>query len=361
MLRVYFNGKFYGAGLNGVHRVADSLIQAVDRRLSATPVAARPFEAIVIAPEHGDWTPALDAIAVQTTKRADALWEQVALPRLTGDGVLVNLCNLAPIAHRRKLTMIHDVQFYFSSASYPLKRKLYYQTMIPLVAKTSRRVLTVSEYSREMLALMNVVERNRCVVMPNGVDHVIERDAALSADAAFGLQPNAYCVMFASYKEYKNNRVVFDAFREPALRDVALLLVGDGRETLVAAGLEPPPNAVFAGKIDDAELKGVLQNAIALTFPSRTEGFGLPPLEAMAAGAPAIVSPCGAVPEVCRDAAVYADVDDAASWADAIVRLRDDADFRAEKTRKGAARCKDFTWARAGGILWDEILAAGGD
>ncbi|MFD2135390.1 glycosyltransferase [Novosphingobium resinovorum] len=107
-----------------------------------------------------------------------------------------------------------------------------------------------------------------------------------------------------------------------------LVVVGAQRGALVAAGLAVPDDAVFVGSCDDQALRALYAGARCLLCPSRTEGFGLPPLEAMLCGTPAVVAPAGAVPEVCRDAVLYADVDDPASWAQAIAAL-DPASLRA--------------------------------
>jgi len=150
--------------------------------------------------------------------------------------------------------------------------------------------------------------------------------------------------------------VIFDAFRLPVLADMPLVLVGASREEMTAKGFVVPPSAIFAGKIGDAGLRALYENALSLLFPSKTEGFGLPPLEAMICGCPAVVSPAGAIPEICRDAAIYADVADPAGWADAILRLKRDDRLRAEKITAGRARVKDFTWRAAGRRLFDKIV-----
>ena len=96
---LYFNGKFYGGGLNGVHRVADRLIRECDARLMERRAGDRP-ETVLLAPRSSDWLPDLRAIRIERVEKTGQLWEQLVLPRRTADGVLVNLANLAPILHR---------------------------------------------------------------------------------------------------------------------------------------------------------------------------------------------------------------------------------------------------------------------
>ena len=111
---------------------------------------------------------------------------------------------------------------------------------------------------------------------------------------------------------------------------------------------------MFAGACDDAALRALYESAYALLFPSRTEGFGLPPVEAMLCGCPAIVTPAGALPEVCRDAVLYADVDDPAGWRQAVTALADPV-VRSAKRAAGHDRAAAFRWDSAGRQLLNVI------
>jgi len=247
--------------------------------------------------------------------------------------------------------MIHDVQFLLADCGYPLRQKLGYRLLAPHIARTSDGVVTVSEYSRRMLGIFGIAREEHVEVIPNGADHILEVDADPSIRGELGLASHDYVVMFGSPKPYKNNAVVFEAFASEALASVRLVVVGPGRAELEGAGLMPPANALFAGSIGDAKLRGLLAGALAIAFPSRTEGFGLPPLEAMLCGCPAIVSPAGAIPEACGDAATYAGVDDPLAWQEAILNMRDDHAARSSKIDAGYRRASRFTWKASGASL----------
>jgi len=357
---IYINGKFYGAGLNGVHRVADRLIHELDRIVGGMPEAQRPHITL-FAPRRRCWPLNLQAIRlVEQSYRSGQLWEQVALPTLARDGLLVNLCNIAPIAHLNKVTMIHDAQYLLSDNSYPRTTRWLHKTLSPLIARSSRRVVTVSDYSRHMLDLLRVVGRERVVVIPNGVDHLSGLPENRSVIERHKLGGAAFVVHIASAKAYKNTRVLLEAFRSPRLKRLTLVLVGAGRDELTSAGLTPPPQAVCVGKVDDSELIALYRAAVCMAFPSRAEGFGLPPAEAMRLGCPAVVAPSGAIPEVCGDAALYAGVDDDEGWARAILQLYEDAQLRAAKSRAGEARMSGMTWSAAGAALAGELLQLAG-
>jgi glycosyltransferase involved in cell wall biosynthesis len=346
---VFFNGKFYSGGLNGVHRVADRLIRECDARLAERPAAIRP-DAVLLAPETSDWVPELTAIRIERIAAAGQVWEQLHLPRRAAGGVLVNLANLAPVRHRRKLTVIHDAQFLFNDCGYAWRQRLGYRALAPWIAASSEHVVTVSDFSRRMLGLFGVAAPERTRVIANGADHILDGLADDSLRKSLGLNARPYAVMFGSPKPYKNSAVVFAAFAEN-LDGLALVVVGPGKEELAAAGMTVPSAAVFAGRPTDAEFRGLLEGAAALAFPSRTEGFGLPPLEAMLCGCPVVTSPAGAIPEVCGDAVLYAGVDDPAAWRIAILQLRDDQALRQRKIAEGRDRARHYTWKAAGDQL----------
>lgn len=348
MRRVVFNGKFRAGGGGGVHRVAARLIAEVDAILAADPAPDDPPCALIV-PRGCAGGLRLAAIQlIEDDRPASQVWEQVRLPRLAAGGLLVNLANLAPVAHRPKLTLLHDAQFLRADSSYPWRQRLGYRLLTPLMARSSAQVLTVSAFSVQELARGGVTGRVGAEVLHNGADHILETPADPTALAGLGLAPGSYALLFGSPKAYKNNAVVLAAFAAGALAPLRLVIVGPPRGTLEAAGLVPPDDAVFAGSCDDGVLRALYEGAAALLFPSRTEGFGLPPVEAMLCGCPVIAAPCGAVPEICGDAACYADPDDPAAWRAALASLPTAEPAAAALLAAGRRRAARYTWASAG-------------
>ena len=260
---VYFNGKFYAGALNGVHRVADRLIREVDTLLWEMPIESRP-EAVLFIPEKRRWQPTLRAITVAEQPGAlGQRWEQRVLPRLARGGVLVNLANLAPLSHPDKILLLHDAQFLFPDSSYPWRQRFGYRLLVPRMARSSAIVLTVSDYSRQMLDLLGVSARARTRRMHNGGDHIHDIAASSDALSKLGIEPLRYVLLFGSAKAYKNNRVVFDALATD-VRGLRLVVIGPDRQALHAAGLTPPPGTVFAGACDDAALRALYEGAYSI-------------------------------------------------------------------------------------------------
>jgi glycosyltransferase involved in cell wall biosynthesis len=348
--RLFLNGKFYAGATNGVSRVADRLIRELDRLAVAGEAPSR-WDMRLLLPETTNWAPAFGAVVPVPQRRGHSQsWEQFVLPRAARSGVLASFANLAPGFHPRKLTMVHDAQFRLSPESYPTKLRWGYRLLVPRGARSSETVLTVSDYARDSLATFGIARPGQTRVLHNGGDHILETAADPAILARHGLSAGGFALLFGSPARYKNVAVVFAAFARPELAGMPLVVIGASRETLQAAGLTAPANAVFVGGIDDADLRALYERAHCLLYPSRTEGFGLPPVEAMLCCCPVIAAPAGAIPEVGRDAVVYAGVDEAQDWVDAVEALRS-PDFRNAKIAAGRARAGRFTWAAAGVTL----------
>jgi glycosyltransferase involved in cell wall biosynthesis len=346
--RLFLNGKFYGGAVNGVHRVADRLLRELDAMATSGGVPAN-WDMRLLLPARSNWAPAFAAIRPVPQRLGHTqFWEQALLPIAARSGALASFANLAPRPHRRKLTMVHDAQFRLSPESYPAKLRFGYRALIPSGARSSQVVLTVSDYARDSLGTFAIADPARTAVIHNGADHILEVAADPGIVDRHGLSRGSYCVVFGSAARYKNLRVVFDAFAQTALHDVQLVVVGPSREKLAQGGVEAPDRAVFVGAIDDAALRALYEGARCLLYPSRTEGFGLPPVEAMLCRCPVIAAPAGAVPEICRDAILYAGMDDPAEWAQQIRTLSDQPGLRQAKIEAGLARGDAFRWRLAG-------------
>ena len=353
---VVINGKFLSAAMTGVHRVAFGLVeQLICHQPEIEDLFGKP--ASLAAPHTVALTDRLPRMPIDRKGvLAGQWWEQLELPAKTRGKLLLNLCNLAPVASATSITMIHDTQVFTSPQSYSRAFVHFYRTVQPVIGARALRILTVSRYSAEQLVRWNVAPADRIRVIHNGVDHAVQTVADLSVLPKLGLGAARYVLALSSVQAHKNLNVLLEAFASERLADLTLVLFGtEGRPAAIAAGLAVPPNVVFAGRVSDGALRALTQNALCYAMPSRTEGFGLPPLEAMLSGCPAVVSDRGALPEVCGDAALYADPDRPADWIGAIRAMADDPELRARYAAMGRLRAAHFTWARAGDSLMDVL------
>jgi glycosyltransferase involved in cell wall biosynthesis len=352
MRSIVVNGKFIGAPMNGVHRMAALYTEALLAHRGDGP------EIDVLAPRNMTGDPVFDRLAptpVRGGLGGGQAWEMVTLPRAAQGRLLVNFCNLGPVAHRRSVVMIHDAQTFLYPEDYTGRQAIAYRLLLPIIARRAVRVLTVSEFARQSLAENGVAALDKTVVVHNGTDHLDAVQADETVLESDGLCRGGYALAFGSSKSYKNIERVFAAFDHPDLADLPLVIMGGPTAaTYRDLGLSVPASARFLGSISDATLRALYTHAAMFLFPSRTEGFGLPPLEAMSCGCPVIAASAGAMPEVCGDGAILLDPEDTEAWRAAILQM-----WRSGSppglSDAAAARAKHFSWKRASQTLWSAL------
>ncbi len=358
MKTIILNGKFLSAAPTGVHRVAAELGNAVaDLMAEKNPIVSG-FDMVIWAPKDGADRARDMRLPVRIMGPLRGIpWEQVTLPARKGRGTLLNLCNIGPALSADAVTMIHDAQVHISPSSYGRSFRLWYQFIQPIFARRHRLILTVSEFSRQAIANAGLCSVDKIAVVHNGVDHMLRESADHSAAERLNLDRHGYVLGLSTTQSHKNIGVLLAAFSDPRLAHLKLVLFGGtSRDDFVKAGFDVPSNIVFAGRVTDAQLRGLLEDALCLAFPSTTEGFGLPPLEAMILGCPAVIAPCGALPEVCGDAALMASPFSPDEWIKILVRLKTDDELWMRMSRAGIARASQFTW-RAAAITLATLLS----
>jgi glycosyltransferase involved in cell wall biosynthesis len=356
---IAFNGKFLAAAPTGVHRVAHELIASLDELLATDGGLANERRWSLIKPRDANRPIPLEVIEPRTAGLLTwQPWEQGELPFLAGRSLLVSLCNLAPIFHPG-LAMVHDAQVFLSPESYSAAFGAWYRFALPMIGRSARLILTVSDYSRSKLVEFGVAPFEKIEVIHNGADHLTRVRAEPAVIARLGLVAGAYVVGLANVQKHKNIRILMEAFGRPGLRDARLVLVGGADATgFGRAGYPPPPNVTFAGGVSDGEMRALFEQAACLAFPSTTEGFGLPPLEAMSLGCPAVIAPRGALPEICGGAAVAAEPGDAGAWETAILAMLGSPGHRAHWSALGRIRAANFTWRKSAERLSNLIRRA---
>jgi glycosyltransferase involved in cell wall biosynthesis len=353
--RLVINGKFLGANPTGVHRVAEQLIrQLAFRRQELAELF--PKAPAIIAPPNVRNTPEASFAMERGGLFRGQLWEQLDLPRLAGGDLLLNLCNLGPMASTAAITMIHDAQVFITPDSYTWAFANWYRNVLPVLGRRHARILAVSEFSASQLVRFGVAGPDRISVISNGADHLLAYEARPEITGRLQLDRRRFVVGLANVQVHKNIGLLLKAFADPALGGIKLVLVGAAdRKQFEALGHSVPQDVVFTGRIDDGELRALLEGALCVAFPSTTEGFGLPPLEGMTVACPAVLAPCGALPEVGGEAAIFAAPDDPGQWVSAIRKLAGDPDLWERYSLAGRKRSELFTWERAAGKLVEVI------
>jgi glycosyltransferase involved in cell wall biosynthesis len=246
------------------------------------------------------------------------------------------------------LVVIHDAQPFLVPNAYSRVFRTWYRFLLPRLARNAELVVTVSKYSRLQLERFGVVPPGKAHVIPNGADHILRLQEDVDTLSRYRLFRDGYVLALGSLAPHKNIETLVRAFakRHDSLPE---LIVAGGTASQVFAGvrIQNSSGIRFLGRITDSELKALYSNALAFAFPSLTEGFGLPPLEAMFCGCPVIASTAGAVEEVCGKAAIYASASDPHEWRIAIERLTRDAALRQQYREVGRMHAAQYTWRKA--------------
>lgn len=360
MKRVIFNGKFLSARPTGVQRVASQLLRAFQQLISEAPAPNFLLQCELLVPPGAPEPASLDLPGTRVGRLKGSAWEQLSLPRAAGNATIVNLCNVGPLLHPDSVTMIHDAQVYTNPSSYSRAFRAWYRLQQPICGRLHRRILTVSEFSKAELVRFGIAAADKIAVLHNGVDHFL--DVVPDRSILSRMPPGRpFCLALANTQPHKNIGLILRAFENARLSGLDLALVGGASaDDFRRAGHPVPRNAVFLGRVSDAELRALYEACVALLFPSLTEGFGLPPLEAMVVGCPALVAPKGALPETCGDGAQYADAGEPQAWIDGILRLQCDDAHRRDAIGRGRGQASRFTWRAAAEKLLEEIAGASG-
>ena len=298
--------------------------------------------------------------AVAEPSRPYSLAEQVMLPaRLVAQNVsLLHEPHyvLPPLVPCRAVVTIHDC-IHLMFPQYLPNRFAHAYARANLWAATRRaeRIFTVSETSKADILRYCDVPAERIIVVHNAID---ERFAAPADMEAVERVRERYRLNgpFALYvgniKPHKNLERLIDAFnlvRRAGYERLELLIIGDQiskypRLRRAVDRHKLHKHVRFLGFVADDTLAALYRLATVFVFPSLYEGFGLPPLEAMASGTPVVTSNRSSLPEVVGDAAVLVDPYSAASIAEGIQRVLGDADLRRTLSERGLARAKAFSW-----------------
>jgi glycosyltransferase involved in cell wall biosynthesis len=228
------------------------------------------------------------------------------------------------------------------------KKRIYAQVMYRELRRRASLIFTVSQFSKtELLRLTEGPRKDNILPTPLGISAEWH-----GAGASPRLRERPYFLYVGNVKPYKNLPRLVEAFlsvRDRVPHD--LVIVGQSKGLITGespAFFERVQAAsdriALTGYVSDEELLSLVGNAEALVMPSLYEGFGLPPLEAMAAGTPAVVARAGSLPEVCGDAALFFDPLDTEDIAEKLVRIASDATLREGLKQRGLERSKLFRW-----------------
>ena len=252
--------------------------------------------------------------------------------------------------------MIHDAGVFDTPESYSFRFRAWYKLLQRGLVQSGVRIVTVSEFSRGRIAARLRIDPARIAVMYEGADHILRVPPDLDALERHGLRRRKFALVVSSRVAHKNLE---------GLREAAVALERRGMVIAVAGSANPdvfrdvlPSNVTERqlGRVSDAELRMLYENAACLLFPSRYEGFGLPPVEAMACNCPVLATRGGAVEEICADGALYADNVSGAKISETVERLLDEDSLGDALRARGQARAAALSWDASARALGNVVL-----
>ena len=279
---------------------------------------------------------------------------------------------LPPLVPCRSVVTIHDCIHLLFPQYLPNRMALTYARLsLALATRKASRILTVSQASKQDILRFFDVDPDRIDVIPNGIDerftHPPAADVLERVRERYQLH-GPFVLYAGNVKPHKNLERVLEAFhlvRQRDLPDLKLVMIGDDISRYaslrrVVHRYQLHSHVRFLGYLPDDTLGAMYRLASVFVFPSLYEGFGLPPLEAMACGTPVVTSNLSSLPEVTGDAAILVDPYDPEAIAGGLERVLTDPGLHADLQRRGRARAAQFSWEDAARRVRDVYARVGG-
>lgn len=294
----------------------------------------------------------------------DERWEQLHLPSVLAEcevDLYHSTCFALPVVRTTRVAIaaVHDVVFRARPELVEPRLRDYLDRWTEHSLEAADAVITVSKFSKAEMVRLYGVRPEKVHVIYNGVglEFFQAGDAALAASVREKYKlPKRFILYLGALEAKKNIDRLLEAYvllsRQRRMNDVHLVLAGgkggqgyDVRAALRTAGLEE--RATLCGYVSDEHVVMLMQLAELFVYPSLYEGFGLPPLEAMACGVPTVVSDATSLPEVVGDGALVSPAEDAGCLAEEMAKGLFDRGLRASLAKRGRARAREFTWERS--------------
>jgi glycosyltransferase involved in cell wall biosynthesis len=351
-MRLGINGRFLAAPSTGVQRFALEVTRRLASRRGVT----------VFLPRGVEWPRDLLApLRVSRGSLGGPVWEQLELPRRARSedmSVVLHPASSAPLVGGPHVVVLHDVLPLARPDDFTLRYRVWTSWTHVRAAKRAAAVVTVSDWSAQEIARRCGIPRGRVSVVeqaPGPLDAPASPAEVQAMRARRGLR-EPYVVAVVGSDPRKGATFLERTWSEWPVSDPRPALVLVGRNAGSVHRAAPHDHTVAgvhrAGAVQDAELRALYTGAAALLHPSEAEGFGRPPLEALACGTRVLAAPYGPARSVLGTAADYVERD-AAGWRAAIANvLREPSEVRAERIARGRAWAARFDWNRTVDRIW---------
>ena len=357
---ITINGRFLTQSITGVQRYAIEIVKALDNLFDAGDIDPDQISFELLAPRGANCDLRLKHIPLRCVGHLSGhLWEQFELPFYVGRKPLISLCNAAPLLKRNQIVTIHDASVFANPRTYPFAFRAWYKFLLRGICRAARKIVTDSSFSKSEIMRYCGIDESRIQVILLGKEHIF----AVPADAGIiernQLSEKPYILAVSSVTPNKNFRSIVRAIELLDKVDFDIVIAGGANPRVFSqSDLSLPDTVKHLGYVSDGELRALYEHAACFVFPSFYEGFGLPPLEAMACGCPVIVSNAASLPEVCGDAALYCDPHSPEDIAAKISQLIHDPALQDDLRGKGLERAALYSWDKTAKMTMEVLEEA---
>ncbi len=347
--KLFINGRFLSQAVTGAQRYAEELVKALDILIGQEPELSR-WSLEILAPRDINRRLSLKNISLrQMGFLTGNAWEQLELPWHARGEFLFNPCNAMPYGHSRQIVAVYDAVVFVYPEAFSLFFRAWRKSNQLAAGKIARAIITCSQFSKDELAKLCGFKEEKTHVVYPGIEHILSHPADDSIIKRHNLDQRPFILAVSTANRYKNFAAVnrLSQRLEKMGKNVSVIAAG-GKNIRVFghAGEQKLSHIQHLGSPTNAQLRALYEAAAGFLFPSFYEGFGFPPMEAMACGCPVIAARTASIPEVCGEAALYCDPTNDEDIFKQVCRVLDDADLRKNLREKSLARAREFTWGK---------------
>jgi len=291
------------------------------------------------------------------------LWEQLILPGKVKDKLLWSPANTGPLSVKQQVLSILDLSTIDHPEWFSPKYSSWYRILLPNLAKRSKHILTISEFSKRRIMEQFGISDEKITVTYLAADKKFQpqsQNIVVETRKEFKL-PEHYFLALSSLEPRKNLEKLLKTWGNIETKlpqDIWLVVAGGKGKSSVFKELafkQLPKRIIFTGYVPEKSLPGLYSGALGFIYLSVYEGFGLPPIEAMACGVPVITSNSTSLPEVVGDSSLLVNPLNEEEIGHAIQSLAENSSLGQELRQKGLERAQLFAWERTAAKTWQVL------